>query len=263
MNIKDFLLDNYIYIIVVIVLIIITIIGFLADKKKNETKKAEGAPQPNPGVAPVNNTPITYNPGVTMMPNSGNMNTPVMPVNNQMVNNMNQNVGSVEPMPMPGPINVNPVPQPQMNNVVSPQPVEPMNSGMAYPSEPMYQPLAEQQPHFENVAPVMPTPGPMNVNPQMVNNMAPMPTMEPMNNMNMAPNPVPEPQPVAMPNVVMPNNVNMGVPNNGMGFNQNPMPIPNPVENTVPNPITPPQPVNPSPVGFVYGPGQNNNQNMQ
>ena len=39
MNIKDFLIDNYIYIIIVIVLIIITIIGFLADKKKNGEKK--------------------------------------------------------------------------------------------------------------------------------------------------------------------------------------------------------------------------------
>ena len=39
MNIKNFLIDNYIYIIIVIVLIIITIIGFLADKKKSSEKK--------------------------------------------------------------------------------------------------------------------------------------------------------------------------------------------------------------------------------
>ena len=39
MNIKDFLLDNYIYIIIVIVLIIITIIGFLADKKRGGNTK--------------------------------------------------------------------------------------------------------------------------------------------------------------------------------------------------------------------------------
>ena len=39
MNIKDFLMDNYIYIIIVIVLIIITIVGFLADKQKNGGKK--------------------------------------------------------------------------------------------------------------------------------------------------------------------------------------------------------------------------------
>ena len=42
MNLKDFLMDNYIYIIIVIILIIITIIGFLADKKKNfESAKLE------------------------------------------------------------------------------------------------------------------------------------------------------------------------------------------------------------------------------
>ena len=42
----------------------------------------------------------------------------------------------------------------------------------------------------------------------------------------------------------------------------NPMPIPNPTVNTVPNPITPPQPVNPQPVNFVYGtPPTNNNGN--
>ena len=35
MNFRDFLMDNYIYIIIVIVLVIVTIIGFLADKKKN------------------------------------------------------------------------------------------------------------------------------------------------------------------------------------------------------------------------------------
>ena len=39
MNIKDFLMENYIYIIIVIILTIVTIIGFLADKKRNGDKK--------------------------------------------------------------------------------------------------------------------------------------------------------------------------------------------------------------------------------
>ena len=45
MNIKDFLIDNYIWIIVIILITIVTIIGFLADKKKNENKN-EAPAQP-------------------------------------------------------------------------------------------------------------------------------------------------------------------------------------------------------------------------
>ena len=62
MNIKEFLIDNYIWIIVVIVLLIITIIGFLADKKKGKDPKV-GAPQPSPvpnNAAPAG--PINYQP---------------------------------------------------------------------------------------------------------------------------------------------------------------------------------------------------------
>ena len=39
MNIKDFLIENYIWILVVILLCIITVIGFLADKKKTKKEK--------------------------------------------------------------------------------------------------------------------------------------------------------------------------------------------------------------------------------
>ena len=39
MNIKDFLIDNYIWILVIILITIITIIGFLADKKKSGKKE--------------------------------------------------------------------------------------------------------------------------------------------------------------------------------------------------------------------------------
>lgn len=61
MNIKEFLLDNYIWIIVVILLSIITVIGFLADKKKTpKKKKGESSPM-NPGdVASANTAPINY-----------------------------------------------------------------------------------------------------------------------------------------------------------------------------------------------------------
>ena len=45
MNIKQFLLDNYIWILVIILISIVTIIGFLADKKKNDKKKENAAQQ--------------------------------------------------------------------------------------------------------------------------------------------------------------------------------------------------------------------------
>ena len=316
MNIKDFLLDNYIYIIIVIILIIITIIGFLADKKKNGAKKLEKAPiaSNNAGYTPGGTAPITYDPAAmnnTMVNNGLNvnqMNLPTTPTNNQVQNNMAQpmpapevlnqpqpvtavpvspvnNVNMTqpgmvaEPMPnvvmnQPGPVepmaNVN-MTQPGMaaelmSNVNQPGPVEPMNNNMVFVPEPMYQPLSDQQPHFEGVTPSEPAP----VQQPMMNQPGPVQPngFEQMNNINPAPMeaPVMAPTPNPIPNP-MPENVNnVNMMNNGMMANQpvmpNPMPIPNPVDNTVPNPITPPQPVNPTPVGFVFGPQQNNNQNM-
>ena len=68
MNIKDFLIDNYIYIIIVVILIVITVIGFLADKKRNGAKKIKNnvpnmAPKGgNVAYQPQNVQPMTYQP---------------------------------------------------------------------------------------------------------------------------------------------------------------------------------------------------------
>ena len=289
MNIKDFLMDNYIYIIIVIVLIIVTIVGFLADKKKNsedvETKEKrmkgknketnnnggeqavmtqpisyqpvnnqmQGSmlntiPQnlnqmPNLSVIPNNNSPLTNQPAqaptnsITASPLG--MNSQPSPVNNgmsinQMTTSFNNNSSNMESQP-----NNN-----QMNNMSIPEPVEPINQNINVNPEPMYQPLSEQKP-----------------------SLVPTPQAIP----NISVNSAPESQPQMMNYNQGMNNVNnnMVSPMN-MAPNANgpvmPTPIPNPTENTVPQPITPPSPVVPQPVNFVYGPGaqgQNNNPNMQ
>ena len=134
MNIKDFLIDNYIYILVVILLIIITIIGFLADKNKNKGTKKKNVLQEQPMPNNANMQPINYqaNPqqmagsmnyqGMNqMMPNNiNNMtgqpinfgqipNSSVTPVNNQFNQNLNlesQNV-SVSEFSIPNVNNIN------------------------------------------------------------------------------------------------------------------------------------------------------------
>ena len=65
MNIKEFLLDNYIWILVVILLSIITIIGFLADKKKGPKKSKQNNQKTlNPESIP-NGAPLNYQPAST------------------------------------------------------------------------------------------------------------------------------------------------------------------------------------------------------
>ena len=76
MNFVDFLMDNYIWIIVIILITIITIIGFLADKKKNNKSKEE---------QPINNQ--NFN---TIQPENMNvMPQPMQNMNNQEMNMQN------------------------------------------------------------------------------------------------------------------------------------------------------------------------------
>ena len=214
MNIKDFLLDNYIYIIIVIVLIIITIIGFLADKKKSGAKNTAPTENTNPGYNPNVGGQINYQPGTMPSPGMNQM----APGNMQLNNVASMPAAPVEPMNnnmgvMPQPVNNQP------NMVGMPQPVEPMAPVQTMPEQMVMQPTA--------------------VEPQMMAT----PMVETNNYMNA--------QPVNMP-------INNAMPQPA----PTPAPIPNPSGTTVPNPITPPQPVNPTPVGFVFGPQQNNNNNM-
>ena len=205
MNLKDFLLDNYIYIIIVIVLIIITIIGFLADKKKNNNKKVEN--NTNSGYDANAGGQINYQPnnnslgGISPIP-TGPLN---VGLNNQMAAPVpNNNIGVV-PQPMNG-MNLNNgnINEPNLGNI--PQPVEPLNNVM--PSEePLYQPLAEQPNLINNIgAPQTPEPlafnGPQqvsgigNMNQPNVGNI--IQPVEPLNNVMSNPQPMAsiEPQPI-------------------------------------------------------------------
>lgn len=106
MNIKDFLIDNYIYILIVIGLIIITIIGFLADKKN----KKGGS---NKDIAPSNNANmgnVNYNNNMASQGQPMNYQPIMNDNNNQPINNtlLNNNVQQ--------PVNFNQMP----NNVINP-----------------------------------------------------------------------------------------------------------------------------------------------
>ena len=272
MNIKDFLMDNYIYIIIVIILIIVTIIGFLADKQKNGGKKGKNvdAPLPNNNVNnEMVNQPITYQPVNNQMGNNMNPipNTTVIPNNNQFISNMNNNQNTLNQM--------------NNNNLNTPQPVEPMNASVAAAPEPMYQPLSEQKPVIKPTNPTnninnfgnntLNNQMPQNVEPlsqsttnQIPNNIMPVSNMfnQQTSGQTQAQNPIPTP--INMPTQPKVNEMpyNNTVPVNPLP--SQPEPIPNPSGNTIPSPIPAPQPTTPQPVGFVFGPqqGQNNNQQM-
>lgn len=112
MNIKDFLIDNYIWILVVILLTIITIIGFLADKKKG---KKESDNVNTSGNNYSNANPINYQ-------NAG-MSSPVN--YQQNMNPNNQNMGGINipnPMGVPNnPANFQTIPNSSLtpNNVIT------------------------------------------------------------------------------------------------------------------------------------------------
>ena len=327
MNISEFLRANYVYIVIVVVLIIVTIIGFLADKKKNGSKKkadeevnnqnvnnAMAQPQmnmqPNGMVNQMNNIPVNQgNYQVNgNIPNNNldfsKMNTTVMPVNNQNLNNGINPINNVNEQNNMGNNlanglamsnqNVNiPNMQPTMDNSgvnnVNVIPVEPVNDNTNINAEPLYQPLSEQKPTFNsnhsvsvenlsvaNMQPVNTMPTQMNVTP--VNE--PVNVMPTQNPVNVGVNIPMQTPPVAVNNTVPNNNIvempNVGVQNVGyvnqgnisqMNNSTTPTPMPNPIPNTTGNTMpeqinTPPQ-VNPSPINFVYGNIQGqNNQNM-
>lgn len=338
MNIVDFLIANYHWILAIILLTIITIIGFLADKKKNDKKKENTTPMPpqNNNSMTIKQQPMQYQPEIqnqmthqqNMMPNNMNNGPINQDLNiNQMGNGMmnqpndNQSMGTI-PQPMTS-ILTHQNNNNQMNN---PQPVE--NIAPKEIQEPMYQPLDEQKPHFApqpipnfeamkeiqsesspmmnnqmslsnqnmiNQPPMMQViPQPMQYQPEILNQSNTQPMSNYNQNINMQDNnnygipnvipnqgtipqpvnPIPNPQPVIPqpiitnqmqkpePMVQMTNyNMNQTLPNqnsfvgNQMGQNnmqQNPHPM-----------NMPPQMQKPiSPINFVYGPQNNNNQNM-
>ena len=251
MNIKDFLIQNYVWIILVIVLTIVTIIGFLADKKRTTNKKDKEGNGNNQlsGTVPVGQ-PLNYQQPNNMnngMVNNGlmggvnNQNNGVMPNNNNLNNNMmnnnpiNQNTNT-EPQPMP----INPI------NQLNP---EPMNQNNNATPEPIYQPLSEQKPVIAPVDPI-----------QNINNMRSQNNIN--NNINQSgvsgnmPNTIPTPVAPVGNNSVMPGPIPMNP-----GMQQSPSPMPNiNMPNTMPQPMSPP--ANGS-QNFVFGPQQNQNNNNQ
>ena len=264
MNIKDFLIDNYIYIIIVIVLIIITIIGFLADKKtKGRSTGKDVLPNNNANLgnaagSPAMQQPMNYQPAV---PTNETMN---VGANGPLVNN---NV-PVEPVNVvPGMIQgaiVTPNPGPPVEvaqpTIVPPQNVAPIPAAPG----PIYQ-MPQGQPAMNT--PVEPTPMASFNQPMPSNN---MPGVLP-NNINMVPNSEPtnlvgnfgsvnpvtpvNPAPIPTPvEPVQPVNPIPPVPN----IPVNPVPVSNPV---IPNQGTMPQPVNNSQLNFVYGNQQSNQNN--
>ena len=169
MNIKDFLIDNYIYILVVILLIIITIIGFLADKKKNKEKKVIH----NDG----NMQSINYQANLQQIMEENSMNNMrmnVQPINlvqvpngmansnqfnqnlNQFDNLQNNNISQSVPIQMMQSVNNNfgdsSVNNNNLNTYVAP--VENINQVSMVQPEPMYQPIGEQSQAFNSIEPI-------------------------------------------------------------------------------------------------------------
>ena len=255
MKIVDFLIANYHWILAIILLTIITIIGFLADKKKNDKKKENQNEhqdnQDNDNLA-IKQQPMIYQPETQnqvevqqpMMQNNMNMN---MDMNNGIINQMNNNQGTIpQPTTYLGEL--------QNNNIMNnPQPVEKIVPEPI--PEPMYQPLEEQKPHF---AP-QPIPNFEKNNeiqyqsPQMMNTQMSIGNQNMMNQQpiiqtipqqtNMQPEMQHQDQMMQIPNYNQNQNMN-GINNYGI-----PNIIPN--QNVIPQPVSPipaPQQVIPQPI---------------
>ncbi|MBQ2872374.1 MAG: hypothetical protein IJE89_00020 [Bacilli bacterium] len=256
MNIKDFLIDNYIWIIVILLITIITIIGFLADKKKGDKNKDTSQPaNSNMNAGAMNNPqPMQYQQinGLenTIANNNQQQNyvNPMPPVQN----NIAPNIGNVTVQPVvtePTPVPVNVVPTNNMSQMNNPMPVE--NVIPQVEQESMYQPLSEQKPMIapqstpsfgeavNNIqqpvnqnTPQNIVPTPINMIPGQINNSLPM---------------APEPMINQMPNYNVSNNIPQMVNDNVQmvsSMNQN-VTIPQPMNPTT---IPTPQPVQPQPI---------------
>ena len=277
MNIVDFLIANYHWLLAIILLTIVTIIGFLADKKKNDKKKENTRKQPKSEATNITQEPaqpmqyqqenlMVAQPNMTQNDiNNFSTNQNVNQINNgsmnQMNNTNNQNLGTI-PETMENLQNNNnnhlgTIPQPlnytdniesnnNNNQMNTPQPIE--NIAPQPVQEPMYQPLEEQKPHFEpQPIPSFDTMNQVQNQPsQMINNSMSfgnqnMMPQQPANNVGgQMSNPEPMMQtPMYNQNTNIQGNNNYGIPNM----------IPNPIQNTQsPNPIPIPQPITPQPI---------------
>lgn len=271
MNIKDFLIDNYIWILVIILITIVTIIGFIADTKKNN-KKNKNPEQPAPNI---NNQPIN-NVGVMQYQEPTQLQQNQM--NNQMNNNLAMNTNNMNaPMENLNQLN-NTVSTPQQNvTMPQPQPVEPVNNPQPVENivvnpttEPMYQPLSEQKPVISpqpvpnfNGAPLpnvtQPEPAPIQpmMNNQLPINNAPNIDLSQQQVMTqqvgMEPQPIPNMTGIPATNITQPEPSPVQPMMNGTQPMNNSIITPSVMPNnaTIPQPVNPvpiPQPVNPQPI---------------
>lgn len=283
MNIKEFLIANYIWILVIILLAIVTIIGFLAEKNKSdkkEKKKENESPQ-QVNMQPeqiMNNQPnnqVTYQGQVPnqheQMTRVNQMVTPDMQQNNQMVQNVpnSQPVYQEQISQQPYQPQVEPMMMPNQT-IPAPSVAEPMNS---MPLEqnvvPTYQPLSEQTPkiapqpipnivsHEEVITPIMPQPQFVSGQPmqepimQTYNQVQPVQTNvipdSQMLNINQYDNNMMAQPQGTIPQPVIPQNIMQPMQNMGIpAYNNQPMPTQTVVEQ--------------QPVNFVFGQPNNNNQ---
>jgi len=300
MNIIEFLMDNYIWILAIIIITIITVIGFLADKKNKDKVKSTNETTPNP-----TNQNVESNQQI--MPNdtqfvtnqmAQNTNQPLQPIgiNNQNpisknpigTNSINPGYNSQAPQ-----VNMQPTP---IGNINNQPPVE--NIVLSSQPEIKNPPLSEQktvitpnqiestpvvQPQI--IKPQMPSLNP-NINNNINNSIQPVPpVMVPSQPNIVSNNAQVQPQNYNIPTTTIPTtNINPTIPN----LNQNSPIIPQPiVTTTIPQPTIPTttynqnppmqpntmmqnnQPSMPNqnqatpstPVNFVFG-QQNNNPNM-
>lgn len=310
MNLKEFLLDNYIYILAVILLSIVTIIGFLVDKskskkeKKEEVKREGNLASSNDSVVnqPVLNNMISSEPNAmglnqtnaTLMNNTINQ-TETVPTIVNYANGMSQNVMNNQVNSEEN--NQIPANQPVINNIPNTnemynQFTNPVNTNLQ--GTMLNQPISlTEQNQYGTASPVIQqanindsnnqtymtgnsyassvSPGKpvMEQQPTNINNMNTIPNnnannmmyqqqtqsdMQVNNQNNMYNNMANLQQPsVNSQSMTYPNMTNQTIPS--------PMPYQGMPNTTEPSPLTPPQPVNPQPINFVYGP-QNPNQNI-
>ena len=260
MNLKQFLIDNYVYIIVIIILVIVTIIGFLADKKKNEEK---GRLTLDPTIIPNNQNQLNQ-PNQQYMNNNGmNQMNRVPPPNGFM------RTGFPAQQPVNGVNQVNnQISQANMQMPAGPQPQRIEQNGAVPNTNSFYNPNSIPNNQMNNVSPMnqnmsMSTvPNEVNNNnmynqmPNRVNNTIP----------NTVSNPYPSPQPI--PNNNFNNQMATQLPNTqingitptqmqGLGNMTNTqVPNPNNFVNNQNNPGT----MNANQTNYMYGPNPGNMQ---
>ena len=279
----EFIKVYWMWLVAVILITIITIIGFLADKKKNSKKEESVKETVSNDVEPKqqNNIdqPVDKQIDNGFGLNINNMDTTIRPISE---NNNNNNLSYNEPINN----NMNGIREQNQNNSYQQQPmsnfgnninnqemfgrnITPQQNINNYPNlnssmqQPNYgQSFPTQTNNFGPQQNPMPNQYPNVNNQNSMNQSMPMGNNNYNNNMNFNQNntTVPTPvNPMQTPQPVRPQSILNGVNNMEQPMGQNFVPTPKPTPST---PIKPNQTqINGTPVSFVFGP-KDNNQNM-